>query len=101
MALYWPGFELTYTLDVTQLLPHIAAIEAAKAASSTRVLPPPWREQPASGEWDAPLSPSSTQAARVEQIQKRKHDPLSNNASPALARVRPRLAPSTAPITLA
>jgi len=100
MALYWPGFEFTYTLDVTQLLPHIAAIEAAKAASSTSVLPPPWREQPASGEWDAPLSDSSTQAARVEQIQKRKQELLRNNASRALAWVRQRFAPGSAPMSL-
>ncbi len=100
MALYWPGFEFTYTLDVTQLLPHIAAIEAAKAASSTSVLPPPWREQPASGEWDAPLSDPSAQAARVEQIQKRKQELLRNNASRALAWVRQRFAPGSAPMSL-
>src|SRR5260370_24397884 len=100
MALYWPGFEFTYTLDVTQLLPHIAAIEAATAASSTSVLPPPWREQPAAGECDAPLSDPSAQAARVEQIQKRKQELLRNNASRALAWVRQRFAPGSAPMSL-
>src|SRR5260370_27562344 len=100
MALYWPGFEFTYTLDVTQLLPHIAAIEAATAASSTSVLPPPWREQAASGEWDAPLSDPSAQAARVEQIQQRKQELLRNNASRALAWVRQRFAPGSAPMSL-
>jgi Fic family protein len=100
MSLYWPGFEFSYTLDVTQLLPHIAAIEASKAASSTRLLPPPWRERPASGEMDVPLSDPSAQAARVREIQMRKQELLNTNASPALAWVRQRFAPGTAPLSL-
>jgi Fic family protein len=100
MALYWPGFEFTYTLDVTQLLPHLAAIEASKAASSTRVLPPPWRERPASGEMDAPLSDPSAQAARVKEIQMRKQELLNSNASRALAWVRQRFAPGSEPLSL-
>ncbi len=100
MALYWPGFEFTYTLDVTRLLPYIAAIDAGKATSSTSVLPPPWREQPASEEMEAPLSDPSAQVARVEQIQRRKQELLRNNASRAHAWVRQRFAPGSAPMSL-
>ncbi len=100
MALYWPGFEFTYTLDVTQLLPYIAAIDAGKATSLTSVLPPPWREQPVSEEMEAPLSDPSAQAARVEQIQRRKQELLKNNASRAHAWVRQRFAPGSAPMSL-
>lgn len=100
MALYWPAFEFTYTLDVTKLLPHMAAIEASKASSSTSVLPPPWRERPASGEMDAPLSDPSAQAARIKEIQMRKQELLNTNASRALAWVRQRFAPGSAPLSL-
>jgi Fic family protein len=100
MALYWPAFEFTYTLDVTKLLPHMAAIETSKAASSTSVLPPPWREQPASEQRDVPLSGPSTQEARIQQIRMRKQELLRNNASRAHAWVRQRFVPGSAPMSL-
>ncbi|HEY6305758.1 MAG TPA: Fic family protein [Candidatus Angelobacter sp.] len=100
MSIYWPAFEFTYTLDMTRLLPYVAAIESPKAASSTNVMPPPWREQPASGEMDAPLSDPSAQAARVKEIQMRKQELLNTNASRAHAWVRQRFAPASAPMSL-
>jgi Fic family protein len=100
MALYWPAFEFTYSLDVAQLLPHIAAIEACKAASSTRILPPPWREQQLPDEGQAPLSDPSQQASRIQEIQLRKHELLLNNASCSHAWVRQRFVPGSAPTSL-
>lgn len=100
MSIYWPAFEFTYTLDMTRLLPYLAAIESPKAASSTNVMPPPWREQPASGEMDAPLSDPSAQAARVKEIQMRKQELLNTNASRTHAWVRQRFAPGSAPMSL-
>jgi Fic family protein len=100
MALYWPAFEFTYTLDMTRLLPHLAAIEVSKAASSSSVLPPPWREQSGSTENQAPLSDPSAQAERMEQIRLRKQELLRNNASRAHSWVRQRFAPGSAPLSL-
>jgi Fic family protein len=100
MALYWPAFEFTYTLDVRQLLPHIASTEASKAASSTNLLPPPWREQPGSGALEASLSDPSKQTVRVQQIQMRKQELLNSNASRAHAWVRQRFVPGSAPMSL-
>ena len=99
MALYWPGFEYTYTLDMSRLLPHLAAIEVSKAASSSSVLPPPWREQ--SGEKNEfPLSDPSRQSERVQQIQSRKEELLKSNASRAHSWVRQRFAPGSASLSL-
>jgi Fic family protein len=46
--MYWPAFEFDYRLDLHRLAPHIVALEAYKRAATTRVLPPQWREAPAS-----------------------------------------------------
>src|SRR5579864_1421851 len=100
MSVYWPAFEFTYTLDMTRLLPYLAAIESSKTASSTSVLPPLWREQPASGQVDAPLSDPSAQAARVKEIQMRKQELLNTNASRAHAWVRQRFVPGSARMSL-
>jgi Fic family protein len=100
MALYWPAFEFTYSLDTTQLLPYIAAIEGSKAASTTRVLPPPWREQASTIASPTPLSDPSAQAARVKEIQQRKQELLMSNASRAHAWVKQRFAPGSAPMSL-
>jgi Fic family protein len=100
MALYWPAFEFTYTLDIARLLPHLAAIEVSKAASSSSVLPPPWREQSGAKTNEIALSDSSRQAERVEQIQLRKQELLKNNASRAHSWVRQRFAPGSAPLSL-
>ena len=37
MSLYWPAFEFNFTLDMARLLPHMAAIEASKAAASSEI----------------------------------------------------------------
>jgi Fic family protein len=100
MALYWPAFEFAYTFDAAQLLPYIAAIEAAKAASATWVLPPPWRERPSARASPAPLSDPSAQAARVAEIQMRKQELLINNSSRAHTWVRQRFVPGSAPMSL-
>jgi Fic family protein len=100
MALYWPAFEFTYTLDIAQLLPYIAAIEGNKAASSSYVLPPPWRERICSGESEVPLCDVSAQEARNRQINLRKLELLNNNASRAHAWVRQRFIPGSAPMSL-
>lgn len=100
--LYWPEFEFEFRLDVQQLLPHIAAIEAYKEAAANAVLPPQWREQsrcddtndlPMNGEAELPLSQSS--------IALRKRELLLRNVSPTLAWVRSRFAPGSAAISLA
>jgi Fic family protein len=100
MALYWPAFEFTYSMDATQLLSYIAAIEGSKAASTTRVLPPPWREQPTTVASPAPLSDPSEQDARVKEIQQRKQELLMSNASRAHVWVKQRFAPGSAPMSL-
>jgi Fic family protein len=100
MALYWPAFEFTYTLDMGQLLPYLAAVEGYKAASSSCVLPPPWRERAGPGESEAPLCDTSAQETRVQQIQQRKRALLNNNASATHAWVRRRFAPGSAPMSL-
>jgi Fic family protein len=100
MSIYWPAFEFTYALDMTGLLPYLSAIGSLKTASSTSVLPPPWREQPASVQMEVPLSDPSAQAARVKEIQMRKQELLSTNASRVHAWVRQRFVPASAPISL-
>src|SRR5260370_38644772 len=100
MTIYWLAFEFAYGLAMAQLLPYLAAIESSKTASSTSVLPPPWREQPASGQVDAPLSDPSAQADRVKEIQRRKQELLNTNASRVHAWVRQRFVPGSAPMSL-
>jgi Fic family protein len=100
MSIYWPAFEFTYALDMTGLLPYLSAIESLKTASSTSVLPPPWREQPASVQMEVPLSDPSAQAARLEEIRMRKKELLNTNASRVHAWVRQRFAPGSAPMSL-
>ena len=100
MALYWPAFEFTYSLDIQRLLPYLAAIEGAKTASTSRVLPPPWREQTGSPESEVRLSDPSAQGDRVQQILLRKQELSKNNASRAHAWVRQRFSPGSAPLSL-
>ncbi len=99
MALYWPAFEFTYVLDMARLLPYLAAVEGNKAASSSCVLPPPWRERVSAGT-EVPLCDASAQEVRNRQIQLRKLELLNNNASRAQAWVRQRFIPGSAPISL-
>lgn len=100
MAIYWPGFEFAYSLDMRQLLPHLAAIEGYKAAARSSVVPPPWRAQPVFADTETELPDVKAQAQRVEQIQNRKQELLKNNSSLAHAWVRERFAPESAPLSL-
>jgi fido (protein-threonine AMPylation protein) len=100
MALYWPAFEFTYTLDMARLLPYLAAMESYQAASTSCVLPPPWRERANSGESEAPLCDESAQDARSRQIQLRKRERLNNNSNRAQGWVRRRFAPGSAPMSI-
>lgn len=93
MSLYWPAFEFTYTLDMRQLLPHLAAIESHNAARQSGIHPPPWRAQLLSERERGPLSDSSSQLPRVREIQARKDELVKNNSSQAHAWVRERFAP--------
>jgi fido (protein-threonine AMPylation protein) len=96
MSLYWPAFEFTYTLDMRQLLPHLAAIESRKAAWESQLHPPPWRTGPLSESERPRLSDSSFQSARVGEIQVRKEELVKNNSSRAHAWVRERFARGSA-----
>jgi Fic family protein len=100
MTLYWPAFEFAYSLDMAHLLPYLAAVESSKVASSSYVLPPPWRERACSGESMVALCDASAQEMRNRQIQLRKLELLNNNASRAQAWVRQRFVPGSAPISL-
>lgn len=45
MSFDWCSFEFAFTLDMARLLPHLAAIEAGKAATLLGIIPPQWREK--------------------------------------------------------
>jgi Fic family protein len=99
--LYWPAFDFSYTLDMARLLPHIAAIEAHQAAASVRVRPPQWRERPMSDEVEAQvLAAAAGQEAVTAEIQVRKQRVLFTNTSRALAWVRQRFIPGSAPLSI-
>jgi Fic family protein len=101
MPLYWPAFDFYYLLDLSRLLPHVAAIEACHEAAATRVLPPPWREQSVPAETKAAqLGASDEKSARMEQIRIRKERLQITNASQAQAWVRQRFVPGSMPLTL-
>jgi Fic family protein len=105
--LYWPAFEFSFSLDVSRLLPYIAAIEAGKRASA-RILPPQWRERPASEEMAArqpavavPPDGEVNEIQLRKEIQMRKYQLLVSNGSRAHAWVRERFVPGSAPMSLA
>jgi Fic family protein len=100
MTLYWPAFEFTYTLDMRQLLPHLAAIESHNAARQSGIHPPPWRARPLLGSEYAPLNDSPSQPARVREIQLRKEELVKNNSSHAHAWLRERFAPGSPPLAV-
>jgi Fic family protein len=101
MSLYWPAFEFYYGLDVSRLIPHLAAIEAYREAASTRVLPPPWREQPVPDQSDV-AGPGSPVAQQTEQSQiiVLKQELQNRNASRTRAWVKQRFVPGSAPMSL-
>lgn len=100
--LYWPAFDFSYRLDVSRLLPYIAAIQACNAAATLNLCPPQWRAFPASEEMegqpgDLPLG----EGCKLDEIFARKRRLLATNASRAQAWVRQRFVPGNDPITLA
>jgi Fic family protein len=94
MALHWVTFDFNYVLDVSRLLPHIAAIETRQEAASSRVIPPQWREQPVA------IEPHSAPPADPRQIDVRKGLLQSRNESRAHAWVKQRFPPSRPPISI-
>jgi Fic family protein len=101
MSLYWPAFEFSYRLDMPRLLPHIAAIEAGKAAASMRILPPQWRKRADNGEAEAAFRAiAEKEGVEINEIQVRKLQLLQTNASRAQAWVRERFYPGSAPLSL-
>ena len=101
MSSYWTAFEFDFALDMARLLPHIAAIEASKAAASLQIVPPQWREK----------SREEAEAALREVLTAHK-DPLENeirarkltlvlaNGGQAHRWVRERFVPGSAPMCL-
>jgi Fic family protein len=100
MSLYWPAFEFTYTLDMRQLLPHLAAIERHNAARQSQLHPPPWRSLPLAQSEHAPLNDALSQSTRVREIQVRKEELVKNNSSHAQAWVRERFSSGSQPLAL-
>jgi Fic family protein len=100
MSLYWPAFEFNFSLDMTRLLPHIAAIEAGKAAASIRILPPQWRARPLAEVEACLREMAAQQQSEAGEIQLRKHQLLMSNASQAQAWVKQRFAPGSPPMCL-
>lgn len=102
IMLYWPEFEFSYALKIPRLLPHITAIEAYHEAASTRVLPPPWREQqpaPHEGQSFQPDRPME-QLPGVDQVELRKQQLLMSNSGRAWVWVKQRFVPGSPPLSL-
>jgi Fic family protein len=97
--LYWPEFEFNFRLDAQRLLPHIAAIEACREAAATRIVPPPWRELPESG--DSSVNPLPDQPPILEKIALRKQQLMARNSSRAWTWIKQRFSPGSAPISFA
>lgn len=100
MSLYWPAFEFNFRLDMQRLLPHMAAIEASKAAASLRMLPPQWRAQSAAEVEARMRQAAAEQGSELDEIQFRKQVFLLSNASQAQAWVKQRFSPGTLPMYL-
>lgn len=98
--MYWPAFEFDYRLDLRQLLPHMIAIESLREAAASRVVPPPWREQPPSQN-RSPSSPHlSAGALNQEEIHARKVQMMVSNTSKAQDWVRKRFSVGCTPLAL-
>lgn len=97
--IYWPAFDFDYTLEVSRLLPHIAAIEAFRTAASLRIRPPQWRELVALGA-EPDLPPETDQKALTAQIKARKDRARVTNAGKDQAWVKERFTPGSDPISL-
>jgi Fic family protein len=99
MALYWPGFDFSYTLNFQRLLPHIAAIEAYRESAANRILPPGWREKSLDGD-DFLANLSAEEQSEMDAITRRKYELLITNAGNTQAWVRQRFNPGSAPLSL-
>ncbi|HEY6971124.1 MAG TPA: Fic family protein [Candidatus Angelobacter sp.] len=99
--IYWPAFDFSYSLDMSRLLPHIAAIEAFRTAASLSLRPPQWREIPAAegGEPALPLSAGNQQEI-TNEIQLRKERALLSNTGRDRAWVRQRFVPGCEPLSV-
>jgi len=100
MSLYWPAFEFTYTLDMRQLLPHLAAMESHNAARQSQLHPPQWRSRTLSQSEHAPLNDAFSQSARLREIQRRKEELVKNNSSHAQTWVRERFCSGSQPLAV-
>ena len=99
--LYWPEFKFEFWLDMQQLLPYLAAIEAYRESALNRVLPPTWREKPeAEAGQLSPLDLPGGHRAIKEPLELRKLKLLSRNSGVVQAWVRRRFAPGSAPLSL-
>ena len=111
----WSSFDFTYSLDIRSLIPHILAIEEYKAAAHNPVLPPHWLEAPlvaADGQpcvaEDKPilqLEPltapnSATEQAGNNHAETSEQQQPVRDATKALAWIRQRFAPGSAPVLL-
>lgn len=97
--LYWPAFDFSYRLDVSRLLPHIAAIEASRTAATLRIRPPQWSASSEETENSLP-DLSLEQGCNLDEIFTRKRRLLFTNASRAQAWVRQRFAFGSEPMSL-
>lgn len=98
--IYWPAFDFEYVLDISRLLPHIAAIEASRTAASLRIRPPQWQELPAPDATEPDLPQPQDQKALNAQIQARKDRVLTSNAGKDRAWVKERFVAGSAPLSL-
>jgi Fic/DOC family len=99
--LYWPVFDFRYSLDMSRLLPHIAALEAYHEAASNLVRPPQWREESPPDEVESPFGLPADQKPSQNQIDIRKAQLRTRNTDRARAWVKQRFVPGSAPISLA
>lgn len=98
--MYWPAFEFDYRLDLRQLLPHMIAIESLQEAAASRVVPPPWREQPSSQGGPSSSPHLSSIALSQEEIHARKVQMMVSNADRAQDWVRTRFSTGCTPLSL-
>lgn len=82
--MYWPAFQFDFKLDLTRLLPHIAAIEFYRQAATSRILPPRWHEEPT----DVKRNGVAASEAQLDR------------AAAARAWVSQRFAPGSSPVSL-
>jgi Fic family protein len=101
MSLYWPGFNFDFSLNMARLVPHIAAVEANKAAAtSMRIIPPQWRAQAAAEVETRMREKAEELGLKLDEIQFRKQVLLLSNASASQAWVKQRFAPGSPPMCL-